>query len=65
VVGRSGRRILIDPDRINSLVDRAMRSADLPERLERRREAEERLQQRSQALEQRLERFERELKEKK
>jgi membrane-associated protease RseP (regulator of RpoE activity) len=68
VVGRSGRRILIDPDRINSLVDRAMRSADLPElpeRIERRREAEERLQQRTQALEQRLERLERELKEKK
>jgi membrane-associated protease RseP (regulator of RpoE activity) len=68
VIGRSGRRVIIDPDRINSMVDRAMRQVEMPEvreRLERRREAEERLQQRTQALEQRIERLERELKEKK
>jgi membrane-associated protease RseP (regulator of RpoE activity) len=68
LIGRGGRRVIVDPVRINSLVDRALRSADMPElreRVERRREVEERLQQRTQALEQRLERLERELKERK
>jgi membrane-associated protease RseP (regulator of RpoE activity) len=65
LIGARARRVIVDPERINSLVDRAMQSAELPERLERRREVEERLQQRTQALEQRLERLERELKERK
>jgi membrane-associated protease RseP (regulator of RpoE activity) len=68
LIGRNGPRLLVDPVRINSLVDRALRSADMPElreRVERRREVEERLQQRTEALEHRLERLERELKERK
>jgi membrane-associated protease RseP (regulator of RpoE activity) len=65
VIERRGRRVIIDPDRIDGLVDRAMRAADFPARIERRREMEEKLQQRTQALEQRLERLERELREKK
>jgi membrane-associated protease RseP (regulator of RpoE activity) len=57
-------KLEVDPDRINRLVDRAMRDRrvlELNGGLERRRELEERLQQRTEALEQRLERLEKEL----
>jgi membrane-associated protease RseP (regulator of RpoE activity) len=67
-VERRGGRVIVDPERVRALVDRAMRNVEVPqmrERLERRRELEDKLQQRTEALERRLERLERELKEKK
>jgi membrane-associated protease RseP (regulator of RpoE activity) len=66
VIGPRGQRVIVDPERINRLVDRAMRlqGPDMQQRLEHRREIEERLQRRTEALEQRLERLEKELKDK-